>query len=104
MLRIMKAGGVGCISAMANVNPKAMVDLASDWQGPNAEKAQEALIVLRSIYAQFPMIPAMKTTVAHYSKDPEWNRLRPPLLELEPTQQSKLIADLEKIGFQMPGL
>lgn len=104
LLRTMKAGGVGCISAMANVNPKAMVDLACAWQGPDAEKAQEALIVLRSIYAQFQMIPAMKAAVAHYSRDSDWNRLRPPLLELEPAQQKKLIADLEKIGFQMPGL
>jgi 4-hydroxy-tetrahydrodipicolinate synthase len=50
------------------------------------------------------MIPAMKAAVAHFSKDPEWARVRPPQLALKPGEQGKLIAELEKIGFQMPGL
>ena len=50
------------------------------------------------------MIPAMKAAVAHFSKDPEWARVRPPQLALKPSEQSKLITELEKIGFQMPGL
>jgi 4-hydroxy-tetrahydrodipicolinate synthase len=89
---------------MANVNPKAIADLAARWQEPTADQSQEALTALRSVYAQYPMIPAMKAAVAHYSKDPEWARVRPPLLALKPSEQSKLIAELEKIGFQMPGL
>jgi 4-hydroxy-tetrahydrodipicolinate synthase len=32
LLRALRAGGVGCISAMANVNPKAIADLAAHWQ------------------------------------------------------------------------
>lgn len=104
LLRTLKAGGVGCISAMANVNPKAIANLAAEWQDHKADTAQEALTALRTVYAQYSMIPAMKAAVAHYGQDPEWIRVRPPLLALEPSQQSKLIADLEKIGFQMPGL
>jgi 4-hydroxy-tetrahydrodipicolinate synthase len=104
LLRALRAGGVGCISAMANVNPKAIADLAAHWQEPTADQSQEALTALRSVYAQYPMIPAMKAAVAHFSKDPEWARVRPPLLALKPGEQSKLIAELEKIGFQMPGL
>lgn len=104
LLRTLRAGGVGCISATANVNPKAITDLAMRWQDPSADQLQEALSAVRAVFAQFPMIPGMKAAVAHFSKDPEWVRVRPPLLALEPAQQSKLIADLEKIGFQMLGL
>ncbi len=104
LLRTLRAGGVGCISATANVNPKAIADLAVRWQDPSADQLQEALSAVRAVFAQFPMIPGMKAAVAHFSKDPEWIRVRPPLLALEPAQQNKLIADLEKIGFQMLGL
>ena len=104
LLRTLRAGGVGCISATANVNPKAIADLAARWQDSSADQAQEALSAVRAVFAQYPMIPGMKAAVAHFSRDPEWIRVRPPLLALDPAQQSKLVADLEKIGFQMPGL
>jgi 4-hydroxy-tetrahydrodipicolinate synthase len=104
LLRTLRAGGVGCISATANVNPKAIADLAARWQDPSADQLQEALSAVRAVFAQFPMIPGMKAAVAHFSGDPEWIRVRPPLLALDPAQQSKLVTDLEKIGFQMLGL
>jgi len=50
------------------------------------------------------MIAGMKTAVAHYSKDPEWLRVRPPLMQLSADQQAKLLSELEKINFSMPGL
>jgi len=104
LLRTLKAGGVGCISATANVNPKAIADLASRWQEAGADALQESLSAVRSVFAQFPMIPSMKAAVAHFGKDPDWVRVRPPLLALNPEQQTKLIADLQKINFKMEGL
>ena len=50
------------------------------------------------------MIPALKAAVAHYGRDAEWNRLRPPLVELTDAEQQKLIAALDASGFTMPGL
>jgi 4-hydroxy-tetrahydrodipicolinate synthase len=32
LMRALRAGGVGCISATANVNPKAIADLAANWK------------------------------------------------------------------------
>jgi 4-hydroxy-tetrahydrodipicolinate synthase len=46
----------------------------------------------------------MKTAVAHYSKDAEWLRVRPPLLQLSADQQAKLLSELQKMNFSMPGL
>ncbi len=104
LLRTLKAGGVGCISATANVNPKAIAELAARWQEPGADSLQESLSAVRAIFAQFPMIPGMKAAVAHYSGDPDWLRVRPPLLSLNAEQQKKLIGELQRINFQMDGL
>ena len=104
LLRTLKAGGVGCISATANVNPKAIAQLAVRWQEAGADVLQESLSAVRAIFAQFPMIPGMKAAIAHYSGDPNWLRVRPPLLSLSAEQQNKLVHELQKINFQMEGL
>lgn len=104
LMRTLHAGGVGCISATANVNPKAIAQLASHWQESDADQHQTALDQVRSIFAQYQMIAGMKTAVAHYSKDPEWLRVRPPLMQLSADQQAKLLGELQKMNFSMPGL
>ena len=104
LLRTLRAGGVGCISATANVNPKAIAQLAVRWQEAGADVLQESLSAVRAIFAQFPMIPGMKAAIAHYSGDPNWLRVRPPLLSLSAEQQNKLVHELQKINFQMEGL
>ena len=104
LLRTMHAGGAGCISATANVNPKAIVNLAANWQSPDANQLQASLDKVRSTFAQYQMIAGMKTAVAHYSNDPEWLRVLPPLMQLSKEQQTKLLGELEKMNFSMPGL
>jgi 4-hydroxy-tetrahydrodipicolinate synthase len=52
----------------------------------------------------FPMIPALKATVAHFSSDAEWRTVRPPLVALQDEQRSALIDALLQKGFDMPGL
>ena len=104
LMRTLRAGGMGCISATANVNPTAISDLAADWQASNADDRQAQLDVVRSTFAKYPMIPAMKAAVAHFSKDAHWAHVLPPLVDLKPEQQVALIADLEKINFTMLGL
>jgi 4-hydroxy-tetrahydrodipicolinate synthase len=104
LLRTLRAGGVGCISATANINPKAIAELAARWQELGADALQESLSAVRAIFAQYPMIPGMKAAVAHYSKDPDWLRVRPPLLALGLEQQKTLMAELQKIAFRMDGL
>ena len=104
LMRALRAGGVGCISATANVNPRAIAELAAHWRESDADQRQTGLDQVRSIFAQYQMIAGMKTAVAHYSKDPEWLRVRPPLMQLSADQQAKLLSELEKINFSMPGL
>ena len=104
LMRALRAGGVGCISATANVNPKAIAELAAHWRESDADQRQAALDQVRSVFAQYQMIAGMKTAVAHFSKDAEWLRVRPPLMQLSADQQAKLLGELEQINFSMPGL
>ena len=104
LMRALRAGGVGCISATANVNPKAIADLAAHWRESNADTLQANLDQVRGIFAKYQMIAGMKTAVAHYTKDSEWLRVRPPLMQLSAEQQAKLLSELKAINFSMPGL
>jgi 4-hydroxy-tetrahydrodipicolinate synthase len=104
LLENMRGGGVGCISATANINPAAIHRLYDQWESPEAEAMQAEVNALREFMQGFPMIPALKSTVAHYGGDPEWNRLRPPLVELTAEQQRAMLEGLERFNFAMPGL
>ena len=104
LMRALRAGGVGCISATANVNPFAISELAAHWRESNADERQAALDKVRSVFAKYQMIAGMKTAVAHFTNDPEWLRVRPPLMQLSAEQQAQLLSELKQINFSMPGL
>ena len=104
LLQNMRAGGAGCISATANVNPAAIHRLYAGWQGASADDQQASLNALRDIVQSQPMIPALKAIVARYSGVEGWRRLRPPLVELTDAQCAELYAALDAVGFEMPGL
>ncbi len=104
LLKNMRAGGAGCISATANINAAAIHQLFSNWQQSDAEVLQSLVNHLRTGMQNYPMIPALKQVVAHYSDDDEWTRVRPPLVELSAEQKTQLIEWLEVNDFEMPGL
>jgi 4-hydroxy-tetrahydrodipicolinate synthase len=104
LLANMRNGGVGCISATANVNPGRIRRLFECWRDAEADRIQEEITGTREIIQKYPMIPALKATVSHYGANPEWATVRPPLVELTATQRDLLAADLESSGFTMPGL
>jgi 4-hydroxy-tetrahydrodipicolinate synthase len=104
LLDTLRNGGMGCISATANVNPGPIHELFAQWETPAAERLQAEATATRTFIQQFPMIPALKQIVAHHSGDAEWVRLRPPLVELTSAQSGQLLEGLSERGFTMPGL
>jgi 4-hydroxy-tetrahydrodipicolinate synthase len=104
LLQGMRHGGAGCISATANVNPAAIARLYETWQAADADAQQTRLDEIRGIFAKFSMIPALKAAVAHWSGDPEWATVRPPLVALTREQSTTLVTQLEQAKFTMPGL
>jgi len=114
LLANMRNGGAGTISATANVNPAAIDALYQsatksgiEHQTSKTERQQDELNVVREVFSsrKFPsMIAALKQAIAIYRKDPEWSRVRPPLVELTSEQARLLRAELKAIGLRMPGL
>ena len=124
LLAGMRNGGVGTISATANVNPAAIYELyvecirnqTSDigdqtsnieHQTSKMERQQADLNVVREVFSsrKFPsMIAALKQAIAIYADDPAWRTVRPPLVELIPEQAKTLAAELKAISFAMPGI
>jgi 4-hydroxy-tetrahydrodipicolinate synthase len=102
LLQGMRNGGAGCISATANVNPHAIARLFAAWQAADADAQQARLNEIRSIFATYPMIPALKAAIAHYSGDPSWGTVRPPLVELTEEQKISLVNELDGAGFTIP--
>src|SRR5213078_2483761 len=111
LLANMRNGGVGTISATANVNPAAIHKLYRQWNtagdADNADQQQSKLNAVREVFSswKFPStIAALKQAIAIYRNDPEWSRVRPPLVELT-KEQAKLLADqLRTIEFAMQGI
>jgi 4-hydroxy-tetrahydrodipicolinate synthase len=114
LLANMRNGGVGTISATANVNPTAIYQLyqnalaaASASTPAELEALQAKLNVVREVFSnrKFPsMIAALKQAIAIYADDPAWRTVRPPLVELTPGQANLLAVELETIKFAMPGI
>jgi hypothetical protein len=67
---------------------------------------QARLNVMREVFSsRFPsMIAALKQAIAIYGNDPEWTRVRSPLVELTTEQAELRAAELKAIGFAMPGI
>jgi 4-hydroxy-tetrahydrodipicolinate synthase len=111
LLANMRNGGAGTISATANVNPAAIHELYTQWNTTDdtdyADRQQSKLNLVRDVFAlkSWPsMIAALKQAIAIYASDPEWARVRPPLIELTTEQAKLLAAELKRIGFAMNGI
>ena len=124
LLANMRNGGAGTISATANVNPAAIHELYQKSSGVCAKRRgdtkalgtsasttdldvlQVRLNVVREVFSsrKFPsMIASIKQAIAIYANDPEWTRVRPPLVELTTAQAKLLVEELKQIDFAING-
>jgi 4-hydroxy-tetrahydrodipicolinate synthase len=115
LLANMRNGGVGTISATANVNPGAIHKLYTDYirtqtsdvrdqtsdierQTSKMERQQADLNVVRDVFGKkYPMIAALKQAIAIYANDPGWAKVRPPLVELTAEQAKNLAEELSRM-------
>lgn len=106
LLATLRSGGAGCITATGNVNPAAIARLYRTWQlsDSDADAQQAALDAVRATFTAWPMIAALKAAVAHFSSDPGYAAVRPPLMALSKQQNTELLSALQSSKFAMPGL
>jgi len=92
LLRNMRAGGAGCITATANFNAPAIARLYAEWRSLDAERLQAEVDQVREIFQSFPLIAALKAALG-------WPAVRPPLLQLTPAQHVQLLARLGPVPY-----
>lgn len=103
LLDTLRAGGAGCISATANINPSAIHALYANWEGEDADARQADVTAFRQAVAVHPMIPALKAAIGLATDDDGWDRVRPPLVALDADAKAGLNATLKRYDFEMPG-
>ena len=104
LLQNLRAGGAGCITAGANVNPHGIHAIYRNWQTADAEALQSGANAIRGALQSVPMIPALKSVIAHYAEDPSWETVRPPFTGLSSSQHAQLLAQLGALRFAMPDI
>lgn len=103
LLDALRLGGAGCISATANINPAAIHGVFANWRSDEADALQAKITEFRLAMQGFAMIPALKSVIGIRTDDPEWDRVRPPLVQLDQKKRGELADMLDKFGFEMPG-
>lgn len=97
-------GAAGCISATANINPAGISKLCADWDKIEGGQLQRQADAVRQTFQKYPMIAALKFATAHYSDNPAWENVRPPLSSLTAQHKMQLLDELKQMDFRMPGL
>jgi 4-hydroxy-tetrahydrodipicolinate synthase len=102
LLQGLRAGGAGCISASANVNAagiRAVLDAHSKGDDATLDSADADMRAVRTVFQSFPLVPALKAAVAHFSGDEAWRTVRPPLTGLDADKTAELLTRLKDIDF-----
>lgn len=105
LLEVLKAGGAGTISAAANLNAAASRHVLDAFAGGDMAAAEAGMVKVAAVRKALegqPLIPALKAVIAHGRGDPEWRRVRPPLVELDDTALAALLASLAAAGWRYP--
>jgi 4-hydroxy-tetrahydrodipicolinate synthase len=106
LLPVLEAGGVGCITAGANVIAPVTGALYAEWRrsGDSAatKKVQDAVTRQRLLLDGYPMIPAMKALLARRFDAPSWRNVRPPFVRLPAAHEAALFGKLDDAGLTLP--
>jgi 4-hydroxy-tetrahydrodipicolinate synthase len=98
----LRLGGPGCISATFNVLAPLAAQVYREWAGPQGDRLQARLTLLRRAFSQVPMVPALKAIVARQRRDPAWEHVRPPHVPLGEGATSALLENLRTAGLTIP--
>lgn len=90
LLATLRMGGVGTISAMANIIPGKLRRLYDGYLAENAGQMQEDLNAPREALRDYAPIPALKELMAQRTGDEAWRTVRPPLVNLSPAQLGEM--------------
>ncbi len=78
LLDILRAGGVGCISASVNLTGFLAGRVFDHWQEEEADALQSHLTTIRHMLQEHPFIPMLKGLMTRYTEYADWQYMRPP--------------------------
>lgn len=84
------AGGAGCISASANVNPRGIRALIGALGTADEVQTLGQVARVRSIFEDVPLIPAIKAAIALQAGDDGFAHVRPPFTRLSDEHAGKI--------------
>jgi 4-hydroxy-tetrahydrodipicolinate synthase len=96
LARAMTMGGAGTICGVANVVPEAIAQMVQ------AGRDDERVSGLVDAIVTVPTMAAIKALVAYCTDDPEWRRMRPPLLALDAAHSAVLCHRFDQLFTPMP--
>lgn len=96
LLNILKAGGLGCISASVNITVALAAEVYKNWQNKDMTNQMNEIINIRKTVAVFPMIPALKSIMSRKTGKANWQNVRPPLVKMVKEDSQKLYNDLSR--------
>ena len=109
LLNILRIGGVGCISATANVTSSMAAGVYECWNQETgsdthsvADTLQDTLSRARLRIQEHALIPALKGLMARRTGAVDWGTMRPPNMALPADAIERLHQDLEEFPLNSP--
>lgn len=93
LLDARKGDFAGCISATANLN----ADLCQRAWAKGDTAAHEAAVGIRKLFEGRPLVPGVKTLLAHIHGDPSLARVRPPLAPVSAADRDAITGGYDAI-------
>jgi len=83
----------GCISATANLN----ADLCARFYRHGDRTALDAAVAIRKLFDGRPLVPGVKTLLAHIHGDPAWAKVMPPLHDFPAADRAAVRAGYDAV-------
>jgi 4-hydroxy-tetrahydrodipicolinate synthase len=99
---LLQHGGAGCITAASNVGSAVSAVVYANWDSAVGAEAQVTLAAIRKAVTSAPLISGLKSLIARHTGDAEWNRVRPPHMNLTPEAAAALAAAFDACGVRLP--
>jgi len=101
LLPVLRAGGVGCISATANATIGMCVEVLNNKDSANVDALQNELTGQRLAIQRQVLIPALKSIAARHTGDKSWLVTRPPVVPLSASEEAALFTALDGTQFKL---
>ena len=104
LLKILREGGVGCISATANLTAPECQRVYQAWKNNKqkvAEQAQINLTDLRKTLENYPLVSELKSLFASKTNAEEWENMLPPFAPILDKQVEELTEQIKGLGLDL---